>query len=130
MATYKGKEGAISANDDFVAEVRNFDLTVTSNEVDTSTMGSNWTGVDSTQLSWKGSAEIFWDPDDTGQQNLKVGDKVAIKFYPQGDITGRPLESGSALVTSAARTQAYDNIISQSFEFTGDGALDQTGSVA
>lgn len=123
MATYKGKEGVISLNAEFVGEVRSFELTVTANEVDTSTMGSDWTGVDSTQKSWSGTAEMFFDPADVGQMEMVVGDKVAVSFYPAGNATGRRLESGSALVTSIARSQSHDNIVSLTIEFTGDGAL-------
>lgn len=123
MATYKGKEGVIRLNAELVGEVRSFELTVTSNEVDTSTMGSDWTGVDSTQKSWSGTAEMFFDPADVGQAEMVVGDKVAVQFYPQGNATGRRLESGSALVTSIARSQSHDNIVSLTIEFTGDGAL-------
>lgn len=129
MATYKGKEGVISADGSFIGEVRSFELTITSNEVDTSTMGSDWTGTNSTQLSWKGTCEAFWDFEDAGQVAIPVGQKVAIDFFPAGNSTGKRLESGSALVMSVNRSQSHDNIVTATFEFTGDGPL-TVGAVA
>ena len=123
MTTFKGKEGVIRLGTQFVGEVRSFELSTTSNEVDTSTMGTDWTGVDSTQLSWKGTAEMFWDPEDVGQLAVVVGNKVDVSFYPNGSSAGKRLESGSALVTSMSRPQSHDNIISMTIEFTGDGPL-------
>lgn len=123
MATYKGKEGVVSANGEFLGEIRTFTLTITSNEVDTSTMGTDWTGVDSTQLSWKGSCEMWWDPEDLGQSEIAVGQKVQIAMYPNGEGTGKRMEAGSALVSSMERSQAHDGIVSATIEFKGDGEL-------
>lgn len=123
MATTKGKEGSISAGGNVVGELRSFELTETANEVDTSTMGSDWTGVDSTQKSWKVSATMFWDAADTGQTALAVGDKVAVLLYPAGSTTGLTERSGTALVASVGTAQSHDGIIERTIEMTGDGAL-------
>lgn len=129
MATHKGKEGVIKIGTQVVGEVKSFDLTVTANEVDTSTMGSNWTGVDSTQNSWSASIAMFWDPDDAGQDLIVIGTKVAAKLYPQGSTTGLVEHSGSALVTEVGEAQAHDNIVERTVKLKGDGAL-TTAAVA
>lgn len=126
MTTHKGKEGVVKIGTSVIGELRSFEVTETANEVDTSTMGSAWTGVDSTQTSWKASATMFWDPVDAGQIPLVVGSKVTVNFYPQGEGTGLVLQSGSALITSIGRPQAHDNIIERTVEMTGDGALTTT----
>lgn len=126
MATHKGKEGVVKIGTQIVGELRSFEVTETANEVDTSTMGTDWTGVDSTQSSWKASANMFFDPDDAGQALMVIGAKVSLEFYPQGDTSGLVLQTGSALITSISRPQAHDNIIERNFELTGDGALTTT----
>lgn len=123
MATYKGKEGSVKIGADTIIELRSFEVTVTANEVDTSIMGSDWTGVDSTQSSWKASANGFYDPDDPAVVALAAGAKVAVEFFPLGETTGLVVQSGIALVTSVGRPQSHDNIIEFNFELTGDGAL-------
>lgn len=123
MATTKGKGGVLTVGGEIVGELKSMEVTETSNEVDTSTMGTDWTGVDSTQTSWKATGAMFWDPLDAGQGELVVGTKVAVIFYPAGNTTGLVEETGTALVTSIGRQQAHDNIIEASIELTGDGAL-------
>lgn len=129
MATTKGKEGVVTIGAETLGELRSFEVTETANEVDTSTMGSDWTGVDSTQSSWKASANMFFDPNDTAQGLMVIGAKVAVEFYPQGNTTGLVRQTGTALVTSIGRPQAHDNIIERNIELTGDGAL-TTATVA
>lgn len=129
MAVTKGKDGKISAEGEFIGELRSFTLSETANEVDTSTMGTDWTGVDSTQNSWSGSMEVFWDPADVGQAEIGVGLKVDVVFYPGGNTTGKTSKTGVALVTSTETTQGHDNLVSATVNFTGDGEL-TTGVVA
>jgi hypothetical protein len=123
MATFKGKEGVVKIGTQVVGEVKSFDLTVTANEVDTSTMGSDWTGVDSTQNSWSASIAMFWDDGDAGQDLMLIGTKVALKLYPKGSTTGLVENSGSALITEIGEAQAHDNIVERTVKFKGDGAL-------
>jgi hypothetical protein len=123
MATSKGKEGVVKIGTAVVGEVKSFELTETANEVDTSVMGDNWTGVDSTQSSWSVSASLFWDIADPGQTLIVVGSKVALKLYPQGATTGLLEQSGTALVTSLGQAQAHDGMVERTVEFKGDGAL-------
>jgi hypothetical protein len=123
MATTKGKEGVIKIGTVVVGEVKSFDLTETANEVDTSTMGTDWTGVDSTQNSWSASISMFWDEGDAGQELLVIGSKVALKLYPEGSTTGLVEKSGSALITEIGQAQAHDNIVERTVKLKGDGAL-------
>ena len=123
MSTHKGKEGVVKIGSDALIELRSFEVTITANEVDTSTMGSDWTGVDATQNSWSVSANAFFDPADPAIVALVAGTKVAVELYPLGDTTGVIIQSGNALVTSVGRPQAHDNVIEYNFELTGDGTL-------
>lgn len=129
MATHKGKEGVVKVGANVVGEVKSFEVTVTANEVDTSTLGTDWTGVDSTQNSWSGTLEMFYDPDDVGQEAITVGSKVTLGLYYEGDTTTLQYDTGSALITSIARSQSFDSMVNVTVSFTGDGAL-TTSTVA
>lgn len=123
MAKKKGKEGVVKSGSDVVGEIISFEVTITANEVDTSTLGTDWTGTDSTQKSWSGTLEMFYDPDDTGQAGVVVGDKVTLSLYYEGDSTGLDYDTGSALITSVSRSQSFNDMVKQTVAFTGDGAL-------
>lgn len=129
MATHKGKEGVVKIGSDVVGEVKSFSVEITANEVNTSTLGSDWTGTDSTQNSWSGSLDLFYDPADTAQGGVTVGDKVTLALYYEGDTAGLAYDTGSALITSVSRSQSFDGMVEQTVSFTGDGAL-TTSTVA
>lgn len=123
MATRKGKEGVVKVGTTVVGEVKSFQLEVTSNEVDTSIMGVNWTKTDSTQNSWSGSMEMFYDPTDTGQQGVSVGDMATLAFYYEGSTTGLKFDSGEALITSVSKSQSFDDMVNLTVAFKGNGTL-------
>ena len=127
MPVTKGKEGVIQVGvtpTALVAELRSWEITESANEVDVSRMGDNWTRVDSTQLSWKGSLECFYDATDAdGQKALKVGEYASITVFPAG--TGGNW-TGQALITEATVKSAHDGIIEKSISFTGNGTLTKT----
>lgn len=123
MATYKGKDGVFRIGGVVVGECRSFEITEMANEVDTSRMGTDWTSVTSTQLSWKASAATWWDTTDAGQAELEIGAVIDVEFYPRGVGSGLNRYTGSALVTNISRPQAFDGIVEATFELTGTGAL-------
>jgi len=129
MATHKGKEGVVKVGANVVGEVKSFEVEITANEVDTSTLGTDWTGTDSTQNSWSGTMEMFYDPADTGQGGVTVGAKVTVALYYEGSTTGLDYDTGTALITSVSRSQSFDGMVNQTVAFTGDGAL-TTATVA
>jgi len=126
MATYKGKDGIVKAGGSLVGECKSWEITETANEVDSSRMGDDWTRVQSTQLSWKGSMALFWDPADAGQINLAAGSYVTLEFYPRGNTVSYQLWTGQAMITSISRPQAYDGLVEAAVEFTGNGTLTKT----
>jgi hypothetical protein len=129
MATRKGKEGIVKVGTTVVGEVKSFELEVTANEVDTSIMGVDWTKTDSTQNSWSGTMEVFYDPTDTGQQGLAVGDMATLAFYYEGSTTGLKYDTGTALITSISKSQSFDSMVNQTVAFSGNGTL-TTSTVA
>ena len=124
MATRKGKEGVVKIGANIVGEVKSFELEVTANEVDTSTLGSSWTKTNSTQNSWSGTMDMFYDPSDLGQPTrVAVGTIVTVSLYYEGSTTGLKYDTGSALITSISISQSFDGMVNQTVAFTGNGAL-------
>ena len=124
MATRKGKEGVVKIGASTVGEVKSFELEVTANEVDVSTLGSGWTKTNSTQNSWSGTLEMFYDPTDLGQPaQIAVGTLVTLALYYEGVTTGLKYDTGSALITSISRSQSFDGMVNQTVAFTGNGIL-------
>lgn len=126
MANFKGKDGTVRAGGQVVGEVKSWDITETANEVDASKMGSDWTSVQSTQLSWAGSLSLFWDPADTGQLQMGIGTLVTLDLYPRGNTATLQRYTGQALITSVGRPQAFNGLVELNVEFTGNGTLTKT----
>ena len=72
---------------------------------------------------WSGSVECYYDPADTVQSGLEVGDVVALNLYPGGDGAGARYFSGNAVVSAVPLSGAKDGWVSVTFNFTGKGAL-------
>ena len=129
MATHKGKEGIVKVGTTVVGEVKSFELEVTANEVDVSTLGSAWTKTNSTQNSWSGTMEMFYDPNDTGQIAIAVGTMITLNLYYEGNTTGLKYDTGEALVTSISKSQSFDGMVNQTVAFTGNGTLTTSTAV-
>jgi predicted secreted protein len=131
MGIVKGKEGTIQVGATataLIAELRSWELQETANEVDVSRMGDDWTRTESTQLSWSGSLEAFWDAADTdGQGAISVGEYAELHLFPAGGTGGTPAQmTGSALITEITYKAAHDGIVEASISFTGNGTLTKT----
>jgi hypothetical protein len=123
MATRKGKEGVVKIGTTIVGEVKSFEIETTANEVDVSTLGSAWTKTNSTQNSWSGTMEMFYDNTDAGQIAIAVGSLVTLNLYYEGSTAGLKYDTGSALITSISRSQSFDGMVNQTVAFTGNGTL-------
>lgn len=126
MATHSGSEGKIFINNQQMAEVKTWNLEVTSDIVDTTTIGCSWRKNHPTIKSWSGSLDAFWDEsNDSGQNKLTAGNVVTLNLYPSNDEIGSPYYSGRVIITSLAFKAAFDGLVEASFSFTGTDALVQ-----
>jgi hypothetical protein len=127
MATHSGSEGKVFVGDTQIAEVKSWSLEVTSDLVDSTTIGSGWRKNHPTIKSWAGSFEAFWDEaDNDGQGALGAGKTVALNLYPQGDEEGNPYFTGKVIITSVAYKASFDGLVEASFSFTGTDSLTQS----
>ena len=123
MATHIGRDGVIKVGANTVAELRSFSIEETGDTVEDTVMTDTARTFTPTLTSFTGSADVYWDEDDTGQGALTVGAAVTIGFYPEGDTTGDTYYSGSCIVTGVSRSSSFDGMVEASITLQGSGAL-------
>ncbi len=123
MARYKGHDGAIDAGGASVGEIESFDITTSVAELDANVMGSDWTDVESGQLSASGSINVLRDRADTGQTALDVGATVALTLYPEGNTTGLTQLSGNFLITERGISTSVGDLVKTTYSVRNKGAV-------
>jgi len=129
MAATIGRDGKITVGGTAVASLRSFSIEETADVVETTAMTDTERGYKVTVTSFSGSADVYWDPDDAGQDALTIGaEDTAIIFYPEGDAgaSGDVYYSGSMHITSITRSASFDGMVEASIQFQGNGALTET----
>lgn len=133
MAQILGREGSMSVGSNAVAEIRDFQLNISTGGIDANTMQSgDWAKSKAGRKSWSAEVNCFYDPSDTnGQLAFVEGAEVACEFFVEGETTGNELRSGTARVEEITISGSGEN--DAFFEFsatlTGVGALTK-GTVA
>lgn len=124
MATYKGYNGTVKAGatPTSVGEVTSFSLTVSSDIVETSSLGSAYATNVGTLKRWSGSISANFDDEDAGQALLVVGGSVAVELNAGNGMK----YSGNAVIGELGVTNDVAGIVSASFSFTGTGTLTET----
>jgi predicted secreted protein len=129
-----GNAGVISVDGENVAEVRNYSIEITSDTIETTTMGGANSGRAYVKglSSFSGSADVYWDPthfsgvDLDGLINGDVGaSTVALIVYPEG--TGGNW-NGNIIVTGYSITASFDGLVEASVSFQGSGQLTYTAA--
>ena len=124
-----GNAGVISVDGTNVAEVRNYSIEMTTDTIETSTMGAANSGRTYVKglSTFSGSADVYWDAthfstaDLDGLINGDVGaSAVALIVYPEG--TGANW-NGNIIITGYSITGSFDGLIEASVSFQGDGQL-------
>lgn len=123
MANHLGKEGALRISSTTVAELRGYSLSISAANVEDTVIGDDWTTHRTTQKSWSGSADLFWDETDAGQLALTIGSAVTINLYPEGVASANTYYSGQALIEGLDPTARHDSLVEYSVSFKGNGTL-------
>jgi len=119
MAVYKGYSGNIKVGTSTIGEMSEWTLDVSADIVDTSAFGDEWKKKTSTQKDWTGSCTGRLDPGDAGQTALAIGSEVTLNFY----VDATHYFSGAAVVESISRSAAVADLVTVTFNFTGNGEL-------
>jgi predicted secreted protein len=135
MALLTGNNGVVkidnaSGTPTAVASVRNFSVEITSDTIETSSMGSDSRTYLKGMSSFSGSADIYFD-----SVNVTGGASVIAALIPTGLAVGAaPITielfldttsnkfSGECIVTGFTVNSAFDGMVEASISFQGSGA--------
>lgn len=122
MAVLKGYAGNIKVGTNTIGEISEWSLDVNADIVDTSAFGDEWKKKTATQKDWSGSCNGRLDPSDAGQNALTIGSDVTLELY----VNDSNYYSGNAVVESISYGAAVADVITVTFNFTGNGLLSFT----
>jgi predicted secreted protein len=141
MATLTGNNGVVkidnsSGSPTTIAAVRNFSIDVTSDTIETTTMGNDTRQYVKGLSSFSGSADIYFDPDmmptsTTGNvwMNPTTQTVGTSPYTFEGYLNGSSNKlSGEIIVTGFSITSSMDGMVEASLSFQGSGALSYAAS--
>lgn len=129
MGCFVGKDGIVKVGAVTVGEVTNFSLEETAETIECTAMGDTYRDYIASYKNWTASVDVHWDPDDAGQTGIVVGTEITINLYPEGDVAGDVVFTGTAIVTGRTINAVFDGLIDASLTLQGKGEL-STGTVA
>lgn len=100
MAQLLGREGSMSVAGNAVAEIRDFEINITTGSIDANTMQSGlWDISVGGRNAWTAKVSCFYDASDTnGQLALVEGASVVCDFYVEGETAGNERRTGTGRV--------------------------------
>ena len=121
-----GKDGVLKIDDVAVAQLRSFSVDETGDTVEDTTMTSTFRTYKPTLTSFTGSADVYWDETDSGQNGIVINDEPSIKFFPEGADAGDTYYSGTCIVTGISISASFDGMVEASITFQGKSELTKT----
>lgn len=132
MATLTGNNGGVTVNGTAIAAVRNFTVEITSDTIETTTMGTDVRTYVKGLSSFSGSADIYFDPSEfdgaestfNPSAGLVGASGVAVKFYIEQNYssTSDYAFTGDVIVTGYTVNSSMDGMVEASISFQGTGA--------
>jgi len=132
MSCYRGTYGVLKAANPVdgtlataatVGEITAYTLDETAETFECTSFGDNYREYGVSFKNWEASIECHWDPADTGQAEIVVGDTITIVIYPQNETVGDQEWYGSAIVVGATISASFDGLVSASLSLQGTGDL-------
>lgn len=137
MATLTGNDGVVkidnaSGTKTAVANIKSFSVDITSDKIETTTMGNDSRTYVKGLSSWSGSADVYFDPSafptssasgltSLNPTNLAVGSApIGLEFYLAGTADKF---SGYGVVTGYNVKSSMDGMVEATIAFQGSGAL-------
>lgn len=127
MAVMTGVSGEVKAVTDggtlaLVGEVKSWSVEQTQDQAEATVMGDSTKTFLNTLSGWSASCELNTSPSDAGQQDLIIGAKVQVEFYPNS-TSNTTKYAGDAFVTSISRSGSMGDLVTSSVSLQGDGTL-------
>jgi len=124
MGVYNGCNGTIVLASGNLVEMSGFTLDESAETINTSIMdGTCANDVEVSTISWSGSVELFYDPDELAQGELSIGATVDAEFYPLGEVEALERMTGQMLITARSMPVEANGLIALSITFEGKGLL-------
>ena len=130
MATYEGSNGAVKLKDGSgtftsVAEVQNWNVSITRETVEDTVMGDSHRTYKKGLQTWSGSMTVVYS-DTSGAEvttslNPDTDTEITVELFPDAVATGTKF-AGAIVVTSFAVTASFDGLITATVDFQGTGA--------
>lgn len=126
MSATHGLEGILKIGANTVVEIKEWEFTEEVDTADSSSQGKDWETHTTGIKRWSGSATAWFDPfDTTGQGAMRAGASVSLDLYPIGSTAGGKHYTGSATITSRGVSVPMDDNVEVSFDFQGQGILNE-----
>jgi hypothetical protein len=130
MATIVGNDGQVVIGGIAVVSTRNFSVDMTSDTIETSTMGVDVRTYVKGMSSWSGSADIYFDTADynanviiPATSGAAIGSTpVAVKFYLDQDTNDVALY-GNGIITGYSVSSSMDGLVEATISFQGSGPV-------
>lgn len=136
MPSLTGRDGQVTIAGNVVASTRSFSVDITSDTIETTTMGTDVRTYVKGMSSWSGSAEVYFDLT-TNQANLLLasssatvgGTPVAVKFYIDQDASNDIVFYGNGCLTGYSVSSSMDGLVEATISIQGSGSVSfsQTG---
>ena len=138
MATLVGNDGQVTIAGQAVVSTRNFSVDMTSDTIETSTMGTDVRTYVKGMSSWSGSADIYFNTDDyqanvimTSTSAAAIGTAaVGVKFYLDQDASNDVVLYGNGIVTGYSVSSSMDGLVEATISFQGSGPIKYQSSGA
>ncbi len=123
-----GKSGKLvidSTNPATVVGIKNWSIDLSMDTLETTALGDGWKGYIAGLKEWTASADGDFNvhTDEAGQQALQDaylnGTAVSALFY----VNDTNYYTGEAIINSLSIEDPVDDVVSISFEFTGNGEI-------
>jgi hypothetical protein len=131
MATLVGNDGQVTIAGTAVVSTRNFSVDMTSDTIETSTMGTDVRTYVKGMSTWSGSADIYFNTDDyqantimTSTSAAAIGTAaVGVKFYLDQDASNDVVLFGNGIITGYSVSSTMDGLVEATISFQGSGPI-------
>jgi len=123
MAKQHGHGGMIRIGAALVGHLQSWNLDEQAQVTEGTSMGEAWADNAATVKRWSGSAEVYFDPADAGQNACQVGNVIQLQLYPGGDAPGAEYAQGQAVITGIPVSGTKDGWVAKTVNFAGKGPL-------
>ena len=140
MATLVGNDGQVTIAGQAVVSTRNFSVDMTSDTIETTTMGVDVRTYVKGMSSWSGSADIYFNTDDyqanviiTSTSAAAIGSApIGVKFYLDQDARNDVVLYGNGIITGYSVSSSMDGLVEATISFQGSGPIkyQSTGDLA